>query len=69
MKEMSKAVLLQADVTANDDIDKALLKKFRLIGPPSIIFWNAKGEELHNLRMVGFMGAEDFLVHIKKAFN
>lgn len=69
MKEMSKAVLLQADVTANDDIDKALLKKFRLIGPPSMIFWDRSGNELRNLRLVGFMEVEEFLAHIKKAFK
>ena len=69
MKLMSKAVLLQADVTDNDDIDKSLLKKFRLIGPPSIIFWNEKGEEQQNMRMVGFMEADEFAAHLKKAFD
>ena len=69
IKEMSKAVLLKADVTANDDIDKVLLKRFRLIGPPSMIFWDRNGNELKGLRLVGFMEAEPFHAHIKKAFN
>jgi len=69
IKEMSKAVLLKADVTDNDDIDKMLLKRFRLIGPPSMIFWDRSGNELKGLRLVGFMEAEPFHAHIKKAFN
>jgi len=67
--EMSKAVLLKADVTANDDIDKELLKRFKLIGPPSIIFWNRDGDELRNMRVVGHMDADKFLAHISQTFN
>ena len=37
---LAKGVLLQADVTANDESDKELLKRFRLVGPPSMIFFN-----------------------------
>jgi len=69
INEMSKGVLLKADVTANDDIDKALLKRFRLIGPPSMIFWDKKGEELTHMRLVGFMEADKFAAHVKQAFN
>lgn len=69
IREMSKAVLLKADVTDNDDMDKALLKKFQLIGPPSMIFWDRKGNELRGLRQVGFMAAEEFAEHVKKAVN
>ena len=38
-------VLLQADVTANDADDKALLKRFGLFGPPGIIFFGKDGAE------------------------
>lgn len=69
MKEMAKGVMLQADVTANDEQDKALLKRFRLVGPPSMIFWNKKGEELPHMRMVGFLEADKFAVHMRKAFE
>ncbi len=67
--EMSKAILLKADVTANDEIDKVLLKRFKLIGPPSMIFWDRKGNELPHMRMVGFLDADKFLVHIKQSFK
>ena len=68
-KEFAKGVLLQADVTANDDLDKELLKKFKLLGPPSMIFWNKKGEELPQMRLVGFLEADKFAEHVRKAFN
>ena len=52
--------LLQADVSANSDGDKALLARFKLFGPPGIIFFDSRGEELGNVRVVGFQNAEDF---------
>jgi thiol:disulfide interchange protein DsbD len=57
---LSKAVMLQADVTKNDAIDKALLKRFKLVGPPSIMFFGTDGEERRKYRVIGFMKAEKF---------
>ena len=65
--EMGKFKLLQADVTANSDDDKALLKRFGLFGPPGIIFFDAQGREIPNLRVVGYMAAEQFLPILKSA--
>lgn len=53
--------LLQADVTANSDDDKALLQRFKLFGPPGIIFFDAAGQEIAGLRVVGFQEATPFL--------
>ena len=58
---LSGWLLLQADVTANTDEDKALLARFKLFGPPGIIFFDPRGEELINTRVVGFQDAETFL--------
>ncbi|MBX2881365.1 MAG: protein-disulfide reductase DsbD [Granulosicoccus sp.] len=63
---LKPAVLVQADVTANDEIDQALLKAFDLFGPPGIIFYDVSGEELPAARVVGFMNAEDFSSHIER---
>jgi len=63
-KRLKNTLLLQADVTANNDDDKALLKKFGLFGPPGIIFYSATGDELRDARMVGFMSAENFSNHL-----
>lgn len=62
------AVLLQADVTANDTVDKDLLTHFGIIGPPSIMFFDRSGAEQPGLRVVGFMKAEDFRQRIDTAF-
>lgn len=61
--------LLKADVTANDDIDKALMKQFGIIGPPAILFFNEQGEEQKAQRVVGFKNAEEFTAIINKAYG
>lgn len=53
--------LLQADVTANSDADRALLQRFGLYGPPGIIFFDAGGNEIKGIRVVGFQSADEFL--------
>jgi thiol:disulfide interchange protein DsbD len=62
-------VLLQADVTANDEQDKALLARFEIFGPPTIAFFGADGLERRNFRLVGFTPAERFREHVKSAFS
>lgn len=59
--------LLQADVTANSADDKALLARFQLFGPPGIIFFDATGQEISSVRVVGFQDAERFLKSLAKA--
>ena len=59
-EKMSGLQLLQVDVTANTEEDKALLKRFRLFGPPGIIFFDAKGVEISGLRVVGYQSADKF---------
>ena len=54
-------ILLQVDVTANSDDDKALLARFGLFGPPGIVFFDARGVEVPNVRVVGFQNADAFL--------
>jgi thiol:disulfide interchange protein DsbD len=53
--------LLQVDVTANSPADRELLRRFRLFGPPGIVFFDAKGREIEGLRVIGFQGADRFL--------
>jgi len=55
------ALLLRADVTANDNEDKALLKRFGLFGPPGILFFDTTSRELASLRVIGYQKVEDFL--------
>jgi thiol:disulfide interchange protein DsbD len=55
-------ILLQADVTANSDDDKALLKKFSLFGPPGIIFFDPSGKETG--RIIGYDNPDKFLASV-----
>ena len=59
-QRLDKALLLQADVTRNTEADRALLKRFRLFGPPGIVFFDASGRELEQVRVIGFQSAERF---------
>ncbi|WP_116808273.1 protein-disulfide reductase DsbD [Steroidobacter cummioxidans] len=66
---LANAVLLQADVTANDDADRALMNRFEIFGPPTIAFYGADGVERKDFRLVGFVPAERFREHVKAAFG
>lgn len=66
---LSDFILLKADVTENDVLDKALLKKFNLYGPPAILFFNKQGIEKKSHRIVGFMNAADFTTHINEVIS
>lgn len=60
-KKLAGAVLLKADVTANNEADKALLKRFQLFGPPGTIFFDASGREIPGSRVIGFQNSGRFL--------
>jgi thiol:disulfide interchange protein DsbD len=65
---LANSIVLQADVTANDDQDQALLQRFGVFGPPTIIFFDTNGNQVRGYEVVGFMKASDFVTHIQKAF-
>ncbi len=58
---LDNMMLLQADVTANNADDTALLKRFGLFGPPGIIFFDRHGREIEGTRVIGYRSAERFL--------
>ena len=64
---LSNTLWLQADVTANDDQDQALLSRFGVFGPPTIIFFGRDGEQQHGYEVVGYMKAEAFTEHVNLA--
>jgi len=61
---LANFVLLQADVTLNDEQDKALSKHFGIFGPPAILFFDSNGQEQQTYRVVGFMPAAEFRQHL-----
>ncbi len=66
---LSNTVLIQADVTKNDAIDKALMKHYGVVGLPSILFIDKNGNEDKRLRAIGFEDAETFTRRINAAFK
>jgi len=62
---MSKFTLVQADVTENNIENQRLLEKFGLFGPPSILFFDAEGNELKRFRVMGEMNEEQFSDQLK----
>jgi len=66
---LSNTVWLQADVTANDEDDQALLERFGVFGPPTIIFFGADGLQRHGYEVVGYMKAPDFAEHLRRALG
>ena len=62
-------ILLRTDVTANDALDKALLKSHGLFGPPAILFFSPDGDELAPFRVVGYQNADKFLGTVRAALD
>ncbi|HWR77470.1 MAG TPA: protein-disulfide reductase DsbD [Thiobacillus sp.] len=65
---LQNVVLLKADVTANSDADKALLKRFSLFGPPGLVFWNGAGVQ-SDFKVIGFEKTDKFLASIDAALG
>jgi len=66
---LSNVVLLQADVTANDEQDKALLKHVKVTAPPAILFFDKHSTEMRGYRLVGSMDADEFLAHVNQVMQ
>ena len=62
---LKDTVLLQVDVTKNSAQDAALLKHLRVLGLPTILFFNEQGEEQPAQRVTGFMDAAAFSAHLR----
>jgi thiol:disulfide interchange protein DsbD len=63
---LANTVLLQADVTANNAEQVALLKHLKVLGLPTILFFNDTGQESTSQRVTGFMDAAAFYAHLQK---
>jgi len=66
---LANAVVLQADVTGVDAEDQALMQRFGIIGPPTIMFFTADGVEQTSRRVVGFKPAAEFAAHLRAVFG
>nr|BAL57251.1 thiol:disulfide interchange protein DsbD [uncultured Gammaproteobacteria bacterium] len=65
-EKLGKFSLLKADVTANAEAHRILLRRFGLIGPPAILFFDPQGRECKAARLIGYVPPEEFLTHLAK---
>jgi len=63
---LANTTLLQVDVTANTDEDKALLKRFVLFGPPGIVFFDGHGKLISSVKTIGFQNVARFTATLAK---
>ncbi len=64
---MNDFSVFEADVTIPDANSEEMLKQFGLFGPPAILFFDTRGEEIPQMRIVGFIGADSFVEHLGDA--
>ena len=69
INKLQEFTLLKADVTENNDEGKALQKKFGVVGPPALIFWDKDKNEIQASRIIGYKNPEDFLEIVNKNFQ
>ncbi len=67
--KLAQFAALQADVTRNTLDDKLLLKRYKLVGPPGIVFFDKAGREMPGLRVIGFEPPEKFLKTLEHALR
>ena len=69
IKKLQNFTLLKVDVTENSDDDKALQKKFGIVGPPALIFWDINKQEVKSAKIVGYKNPKEFLEILNKSFQ
>ncbi|VVM86256.1 Thiol:disulfide interchange protein DsbD [Pseudomonas fluorescens] len=59
--------LIRLDMTASNADQRALLDRYRLFGPPALIFFSKEGVELEDARVIGEISAAEFAVRVARA--
>ena len=62
-------ITIKVDVTKNNAETKAVLAYFQVVAPPTFLFFDAEGNELDNLRLVGETSTTTFYTHLKGVFS
>ncbi len=65
IQQLAKQKTYKVDVTDNSSADKIFFKKFKIVGPPALIFLDSHGNEIKNLRVIGVISAQGLLDRIK----
>ncbi|VAW42358.1 Cytochrome c-type biogenesis protein DsbD, protein-disulfide reductase [hydrothermal vent metagenome] len=65
-KELENFLVLKADVTAQDAVDKELMRKFKIIGPPATLFFGTDNQLIKHSSFFGFKGPDEFIEHLRQ---
>ena len=63
-QRLQQFMTLKVDVTAHDDASKALYQRYKIVGPPALIFYDRQGQLLENAMLIGVPDPEDFVDHL-----
>lgn len=64
---LNKFTRLKANVTANSSADIALMQHLKVIGFPSLLFWDSQGNSLPQIKISGFINADNFSHHLQQS--
>ena len=59
--------LVRFDITASNAEQRALLDRYKLFGPPALMFFGKDGVERADVRVIGEINAKDFAERVAKA--
>lgn len=68
VKALSGSVLMQIDLTDDNEDNIAFQQHFSVLGLPTILFFDTQGQEINTARVSGFMRATPFAKHVNKIF-
>jgi thioredoxin:protein disulfide reductase len=63
-ERLASVKLLQIDVTKNSPADQALMKQFKVFGPPAMLAFDPQGNEMTSARLIGYLAPEKFVAHL-----
>ena len=66
---LNNVVMLQADITVQDDADKALASHLNMTAPPALYFWDKQGVALSASTLTGSVTAEELATHLNTIFK
>jgi thiol:disulfide interchange protein DsbD len=65
LNAMTDYVLIRADITEINRENRLIMESFDILGLPTLIFFDAAGNEVADSRILGEMGPNIFLTHLK----
>jgi thiol:disulfide interchange protein DsbD len=64
-QKLNNVLLLQIDVTKNTKDDIEIMKMYKIFGPPALLVFDTKGNEISTARVIGYLAPEKFISHLQ----